>query len=479
MLSRIAIESARELAEILEQRNTVIRPYADTPVANLVEQSEPVEPISQTIVEAMEQLATVTVAPADGLLAESHDDSMGLAVQPVIDLVNRRLVLARTVINPMIDEYTDAITATVSDQLPLTPKIELVEKDAYYANPLILNIFEGYIAKSDNIVDGFKLGMDFDFRKYLMTGSRLVDEKIKGIIETYGEIFIEEELRPYFVEGKQFKILPPVVNRHFAKETAIQFLAHFILRNLYTFSDALPNEDSETQQELHLMKALGLTANNVRNYVNVTNDYLSRGRLFAEQGTEDKNTIYVYEPSYRNFKEQNGNDVSVFGAYLQNGYRNVTVDELIAKGDEYKLAHDTFVRRREGEISLARHQELIKAALKNIAVVINRIPADISEQLTGSPNNEAEFVKRANEYLSNPRLSVPDNIWSFASNVICQGLLPELELDKFFNTMEEYLKPGYGVQVLTPNEAAYYAILKEVVEYFMSQTSLDNISYKS
>lgn len=476
MLSRIAIESARELAELLERRKAVLRPYADTPVANLVEQSEPVEPIGETIVETMEQLATVTVSPVDGYLAESHDDSMGLAVQPVIDLINRRLKLARTVINPMIDAYADAITATVSEKLPLTPRIEVVENDAYFANPLILKVFEGYIADADSTVTGFKLGTDFDFRKHLMTGSRMVDEKIQGIIETYGEMEIEEALREYFVNGKTFAILPSLMNRNFTKETAIQFLAHFILRNLYTTGDILPNEVSEQQQELHLMKALGITANNIRNYVNVHAEYEKRGRLFTEPNNEDKNAIYVYEPNYRKFKEQNGNEISVFGAYLQDRRNFLTVDEVLANANVYHQAHDDFVRRRENEVSLARREELIKAALQNLSVIISRIPADISEQLTGQADNEAEFVKRGDTYLNNPRLIVPDNVWSFASNVVLQGLLPELELDKFFDSMEEYLKPGIGVKELTPNEAAYYAILKEVVDYFMSQTSLDSSS---
>lgn len=476
MLSRVAIESARELADILEQRRAVLVPYAETPVANLVEQSEPVEPIAETVVEAIEQLATVTVTPVEGYLAESHDDAMGIAVRPVIDLINRRLTLARTVINPMIDDYANAMTALISDKLPLTPKIELVEQDAYYANPLVLNIFEGYLSDSQAEVDGFKLSPETDFRLYLMTGSRLIDEKIKGILETYGEHEMFEALRAYFLEAKPFTIIPPSISRQYTREVAIQFLAHFVLRKLFTSNELLPNEASEQQQELHLMKALNITANNVHNYVKFHNDNNQRQPLFAEQNPEEKDTIYVYEPMYRQFKEQQGNDISVFGAYLQDGYRNVTLSDIVTNAQKYSQKHDIFVRRRETEIVSARREELIRAAKQSIGTVISRIPADISLQLTGKENNEAEFTIRGNTYLNNPRLIVPEDVWSFASNIICIGLLPELELDKFFDTMESYLKPGVGVQELTPNEAAYYAILKEVVNYFMSQTSLDNAS---
>lgn len=478
MLSRVAIESARELADILEQRHAVLRPYAETPVANLVEQSEPVEPIAETVVEAMEQLATVTVTPVEGYLAESHDDAMGIAVRPVIDLINRRLTLARTVINPMIDDYANAMTALISDKLPLTPKIELVEQDAYYANPMVLNIFEGYLSDSQATVDGFKLPLETDFRLYLMTGSRLIDEKIKGIIETYGEHEMFEALRDYFLEAKPFTIIPPSISRQYTREVAIQFLAHFVLRKLFTSNELLLNEVSEQQQELHLMKALNITANNVHNYVKFHNSNTQRQQLFAEQNPEEKNTIYVYEPIYNQFKEQQGNDISVFGAYLQDGYRNVTLSDIMTNAQKYSQQHDIFVRRRETEIVNARREELIRAAKQTIGTVINRIPADISLQLTGKENNEAEFTVRGNTYLNNPRLIVPEDVWSFASNVICIGLLPELELDKFFDTMESYLKPGVGVQELTPSEAAYYAILKEVVNYFMSQTSLDNASVR-
>lgn len=478
MLSRVAIESARELADILEQRHAVLRPYAETPVANLVEQSEPVEPIAETVVEAMEQLATVTVTPVEGYLAESHDDAMGIAVRPVIDLINRRLTLARTVINPMIDDYANAMTALISDKLPLTPKIELVEQDAYYANPMVLNIFEGYLSDSQATVDGFKLPLETDFRLYLMTGSRLIDEKIKGIIGTYGEHEMFEALRAYFLEAKPFTIIPPSISRQYTREVAIQFLTHFVLRKLFTSNELLPNEVSEQQQELHLMKALNITANNVHNYVKFHNSSTQRQQLFAEQNPEEKNTIYVYEPIYNQFKEQQGNDISVFGAYLQDGYRNVTLSDIMTNAQKYSQQHDVFVRRRETEIVNARREELIRAAKQTIGTVINRIPADISLQLTGKENNEAEFTVRGNTYLNNPRLIVPEDVWSFASNVICIGLLPELELDKFFDTMESYLKPGVGVQELTPNEAAYYAILKEVVNYFMSQTSLDNASVR-
>ena len=49
-----------------------------------------------------------------------------------------------------------------------------------------------------------------------------------------------------------------------------------------------------------------------------------------------------------------------------------------------------------------------------------------------------------------------------------------MELKPFFDTMEKYLRPVEGVAELDAKQAAYYAILNEIVTYFLSQTSMDH-----
>lgn len=478
MLSRISIESARALADVLDQQGRVLVPVEDTPVDALVEQTEPVEPIGSTVEEAMETLATVTVTAVPGLTAETHDDAMQDTVQPVIELINRRLCLARRVINPLINEYDRLMLADIQGLLPMTPKIEAVEYDTYYSTPSVQNLFNGYNVSSDETAAGFRIP-EFNYKDYIYTGSRTIDNKINEIIEQYGEGHVEQVLNEYFQNKREFIQLPIRMAKASTDEIAYQFLAHFVLRKLYNQGEVIPGEGLENEQNLHLMKALAITSTNIRNYVSTNNNWVEKGILFADPAEDSVNTIRVYAPSYNKYQEAQGNDVSVFGAYVSDKPYTVTYQQVLDRKDEYSDLHDKTVHRRNLELSVERNNKIRAAALRHLGEIILQIPEDVVLSLPfdrGENTLDAVqriLVQRGKDYIENPATPIGDDLWSYASDILCAGVLTELELKSFFDTMEKYLRPAEGVAELDAKEAAYYAVLNEVVTYFLSQTSMD------
>ena len=478
MLSRVAIEAARELAEVLERGQRTLRPVEETPVDNLVQHTEPVEPIEETVEEAMETLATVTVTAVPGLTAETHDDAMAEAVQPVVELVNRRLALARQVVNPLITEYDRLMLSEVQNEIPTSPSINVIPYDDYYSNTAVQNIFKGYNVAGDETTPGFKIE-NFNFRDYLTTGSRLVDEKIQAILAEVNQSFLSVALDGYFKQGESFTQKPIRLAKASTEEVAVQFIAHFILRKLYNSDVVIPNEGDEVHRNLHLMKALAITAKNVENYVASNNEWIEKGRLFAEPD-QDENVINVYGPSYQSYQENQGQDISVLGAYLSRPTTILSYQNVLDKKDEYNGIHDQTMLRRQTDLANSRNAVIRNAAIRHLGTIVSQIPDDVLLALEIERDSDdlealrSLLISRGKAYIEDPRTPIGEDLWSYASDIICGALLTEMELKSFFDTMEKYLRPVEGVAELDAKQAAYYAILNEIVTYFLSQTSMDH-----
>ncbi|MDO9923369.1 hypothetical protein Q7378_01065 [Glaesserella parasuis] len=64
MLTRLSLESARELSELLNNRGRVVVPTEETPLEQLVEVSEPISTVTpQDIASSIESLAESTYTP--------------------------------------------------------------------------------------------------------------------------------------------------------------------------------------------------------------------------------------------------------------------------------------------------------------------------------------------------------------------------------------------------------------------------------
>lgn len=476
MLTELILESAVVLAEELERRKAYLVPNVDTPVEELVAAAEPVtdkvpeEP--EAIVQSLEEM---TSSPVE-VTPETHDNILEGITTTVSGLLNRRLHLAKDVVNPLIAKYTDLISKYIEGYVPQTAEVTEVDFGEFYNHPLARNIFEGYGIKDLEPVQGFK-GIVLDetnnyYKGALKTGSGFIDKKLEEIINERGEDWYLDVVRKHFTNGQELVIVKPEVTNDYREEADKNLVIHMVARHLYDRNETL-NSEPVKEQELKLLRILGRTSQNINNLFKLQDDLTAKEVVVPVRASNEG--ITVYGPNYRKFLDKGGNN-SILAGYVKVKGPALGIEGLLEKKVSLESAYDQEVsgeirRLRLESIRLMRlgaTQELGKI-VKDIPVeVLNTIPELQAENI----NVEAALMQRGREYIQSTPVTSVEDIYSYASNIITLGLLPELELHMFYNTMDKYLKPSGNGVTLTPAQAAYYACLEEVTKYFLSQVSL-------
>ena len=258
----------------------------------------------------------------------------------------------------------------------------------------------------------------------------------------------------------------------YREEADKNLVIHMVARHLYDRNETL-NSEPVKEQELKLLRILGRTSQNINNLFKLQDDLTAKEVVVPVRASNEG--ITVYGPNYRKFLDKGGNN-SILAGYVKVKGPALGIEGLLEKKVSLESAYDQEVsgeirRLRLESIRLMRlgaTQELGKI-VKDIPVeVLNTIPELQAENI----NVEAALMQRGREYIQSTPVTSVEDIYSYASNIITLGLLPELELHMFYNTMDKYLKPSGNGVTLTPAQAAYYACLEEVTKYFLSQVSL-------
>ena len=191
-----------------------------------------------------------------------------------------------------------------------------------------------------------------------------------------------------------------------------------------------------------------------------------------------KESINVFAPMYRKFIEKGGNNMMLAGYVKTKGPR-LGIESIMLSKEEFENVHDKDVSQKVRQVRSETVRLVRLGALNALPEIVKLVPQEVINTIDGlqGPGIDAqsELYRRGQEYINNNNVDALNDIYSYASNVITLGLLPELELYRFYSTMEKFLKPAMGGLKLTPKQAAYYACLEEVIQYFLSQVSLSSV----
>lgn len=477
MLSKFALESARELAEVLEKRDEVIVPIQDTPVHELVTASAPVEQeLPKTIEESIENLEIMSTQPIP-LTGENHDQIQDNVAQETAALINRRIDLARNVINPLIAQYENIIREDIGDTAPVDPEVvEVNFDDDFYRNPSLNAVFSGYnIPVTERVVGfkGFGLGDgETHYTNRLKTGSKLIDGKINSIIQNRGDQWVENVVDTYFDKGEEVTVLNPEISEDYSEAVDRNFIIHMLARNYYNSDDIHGKYDSDEKYRLHLTQVLGRTAFNVRGLPESQNRWEQQDRIVASQ---EGLTMTVYGNTYRNFIQKGGNERALFGGFKKHRF-NVTSNIVLQNKTALENLHEDEIQERFNDAASSISIMIVESARKHLPLIAGKIPEEVLDTIPEiDPEAKLEtLLKRGYDYINRGREPSPDTLYQYVSGIITIGLLPELELNKFYQRMNHYLNSSNDNHSLTAKQAVYYVILEELSEYFLSQTSLDS-----
>lgn len=476
MLTELTLESATVLAEELERRKAYLVPNTDTPIEDLVVAAEPVEDKvpeePEAIVKSLEEM---TSSPVE-VTPETHDNILEGITTTVSGLLNRRLNLAKNVVNPLIARYTDLISKYIEGYVPESAEVTEVDFGEFYNHPLARNIFEGYGIKDIEPVQGFK-GIVLDetnnyHKGALKTGSGFIDKKLEEIINERGEDWYLDVVRKHFTNGEDLIIVKPEVTEDYREEADKNLVLHMVARHLYNRNETL-NSEPVKEQELKLLRILGRTSQNINNLFKLQDDLVNKEIVVPVKTSTE--SITVYGPNYRKFLEKGGNN-SILAGYVRTKGPNLGIESLIEQKASLESVYDKEVSSEIRRLRLESIRLMRLGATQELGKIVKEIPAEvlatIPELQDANASAEAILMQRGREYIQSTPVTSVEDIYTYASNIITLGLLPELELHMFYNTMDKYLKPSGNGVTLTPAQAAYYACLEEVTKYFLSQVSL-------
>lgn len=487
MLNRITLESARILAEELERRRIVVSPNPDTPLQELVEVGMPIngngdEAQLPTTLESSVESLEINTQLVEDTTAASHDTLSDNLSSNIADLMNRRLDLARNVINPLVRKYEDIIVRALVDCVPETPEVKELDFGDFYDHPIAKELFNGWgnqgVDKLNGMV-GIVFNKDNDFHKAaLNTGHDFLDRKLQSILEERGNDWYLDVANRYFNQGEELGLIKPELTEDYLEASDRNLLTHVLARYFYNRQESLNNQPV-TEYDLHLLKVLGRTAKNANGLLTYKAN-LERNDEIVPEIASESNTIIVYGPNYRSYLERGGNNTALMGYSRTNKVLNGA--QIIAASASLESIYD---REVDGEIRRLRSEklQLIKReAYRHLPEIIDEIPDTVVvaiPELTNTPGLTARQVllQRGNDFIDTPSAIDDSNIYQYAQNIICIGLLPELEVHLLFAKIEKYLAPAEGVSSLTPAQAVYYAVLEEIVQFFLSQTSLSDASH--
>lgn len=491
MLTKVSIESARELAELLRTRGEKLTVREDTPLEQLtMTTTDAVTPKDQLELPevAVESLHANSLT-LDETETVGHDVVNENVASRMAALANRRLHLLRNVILPVVSKHGDYVIEQLADMVPVTPKIHPIGVKALLSYPQFNQFFTGF--QDDNTESVISLGFTVDAnldeiirqREIAKTGIEEVDQCLNYILdcdEAHAIAYIQtlfdqsEPLTTLFVPRQAEEYPLYLSNIH------ANIVAFFVVKQLLDASERGNYTVSEETYRERLTSVLARLSTNINGAVQFFGELERQGVvvLGKKVNTHGHLTqVYVLDVNYEKYLAEGGNDaVVVGGAFVNMNELYVTLSSLQEHHDEYIQVNETKMneaiqRVRQDSLGIAKEK-----TRQVLYVLAGAIPEEVTNTIPALHVDGSDpvdvMVQRATDYLSYQAITDLNDIHTFVERVITAGMLHELELDKFIYKMSQYTKPQVGVPQLTPAQAAYYVVLDEMVEFMLSQTEV-------
>ena len=474
MLTKIALESARELADVLEKRRIQLEPIEGSPLDLLVRSSQPVLEVDkpQTVDQAVESLEVNSLS-VDETNLNNHDAVSENINAKIVGLIDRRLYLARSVINPIVKKYAEIVVNDLMGVVPQQPEVVPVDFGEFYDNPMAREIFKGFTYNDPGTLYGV-LGIELDdsnnyYLEALSTGSEFIDAKLTQIIQTRGIDWVKDIAVRYFNRGEEIPTIDPSLRPEYQEALDRNLIIHFYARYFFNKEYPLTKESPEIWR-LNLSKILGRTSNNIQGLW-VYRDDLDRRNTVHVQPSTEAHRVFIYKPTYDLFKMNGGSDTAIMG-YAKHHRGILSVEALLEKKDEVEELYDNAVNKEIRDVRASKINLIKRSCERHLPDLISELPTDAVNTIPALINQDLPKVLyfRGKEWINNPAVIDPDNVYQYVQDLICKGLLPELDLSSLYAGIEKYTRADYGTP-LTPAQAVYYVVLEEVVRFYLSQTA--------
>lgn len=446
------------------------------------------EPIAGTVLSA---LAEVTYPLLDGdcnNLAEKschknqlgvceHDVVMDKAVKAAADVVRGNLKIARNVVNPIVKTIYDQIVEKLEQhyQEKINPlSISLVEypaiwksetfiseikkyADAPVNNPKLERIFPQEILNKESLFELISTPnviLDREVQEYLgeISGSliRQVMDTLFLNVPKYGEDYpiylldflaihldFKSALVTYLLAKKFFDNIPDGVNMPLVSYQ--EYLSIVIEQAGRVICQMIDSRDySDKSGRL------------VLSYPLVSYKYLTN---------PDQAVISVNGSLYQNWLEKGGSPEVLFGAFMSQGIRMVSCDELLEKAESLKAEWNRHSALLDSQAESERFQRILSTLKSSVAKQI----VELNEEYVVI-QDKAVYQDRLLDCLEDVQPCDTTDLYSFVRKVVCEVLFAHTNAHQILCAID---RVGEKQPNLDPREAALIATIDVVSDWLV------------
>lgn len=476
-LSKEALLSSAPLVKKYDSLGYIVSPLENSPLALLCAATECVDYTvsgDATMTDGFEinvdsiSRNTNEPNPLSGISRQNLD--MSEIVRVVSESVNGQLLLAKTVVAPMVEDLVQRTAgeleaASRSNLLDLEIKIKRLPAPLHEQS-LVDEIFKAKDIPSEN----FTIGMEGPTQSseqvlaLLQTGSGSLDASIAEFVATSREGLLAEVWGMFFTITDEQTSGGTAVFDAFRLGDGVSFalIAHLIARKIWD----------------NPIEGFNASAANYERQVVAIRDQsaIYLGGVIERQERAEKNGILVVsfngkvvevnEKTYREWIADGGDNETIFGACMA-GKGFGTVSELREHAGDYARRWQHFL----GVNATTLENQRFSRAKEIVSLEFTALWRDITEDLLPIVDREAA-MNRFNEALCCTTMSETKDLYCWAMRLLTSSIFYKTDAFKILQGIHEARKRDPGLE---PNEAAALSAISYIGWWVATQLKVSRV----
>ena len=466
MISQNDVDAALPVATNLANRDRVVVPIGESPLATLVDACYTPQLHLSELPKTFDFLkAAVDQSQSKDVSGKvAHDELMEEATDLVASAISGIVTVSRTAANPVINDCIESVQKEI-DQLTVGQPlfdIQMQYLPPIYENSALITMVERY--RETPSVSRRPMGWlpadpsEEVLTKAVKTGVARLDAEVNTLTSDDDRSLLKEAWDTLRMDSVDRKYPPKLVD-------AIAFLMCRKLATDLTFLDAdLPIElGAAATQVAQIMAQKGRSI-----WVNIQKDerdlkvgsFVSRMPVSGSKSNE----IKVNGRAYKKWLSDGGTPEVLMGAAISNLDRYPTGSSLLANATMYQKRYQQGQQSKAMEDLANQHVSARNAIMRCMTRYINEEDA---------LENKAEFHQRLKKWVNTYGLTSNTDYTQYCRRMVCEVLYPNNPLIyRMLDAMAGYCKKDEDLPV---REAATLAVVDILTEWVAKQLIIEDV----
>lgn len=471
MIDKSSFEKAVGVADIFASKGLQVLPVAGTPLAHLVSQTNhygqlpPHSTSSDFLAEDSVSLAVVS----DN---DSHNSMFDDYVSTLAASVANQVNVARTVINPIIEDAVDQLMRITKNAAISEYAFEVVIKSlpAPLLNDSLLDEVQKNIKPSNlpprGLITLAATNLE-EITDYLMSGSDFFDNCVKEWLVSKGEAWVKEVWDNTFNDIKLTNVAsrPELLSYLNSEDSADKALLVYLVVRKLLIGEVPASVKVTLAQWLEIVRDyITISANVLEKEYIAHKDSQSAKKLVYKYNSREKKVI-VFDQAYLDYIDSGGKNEIIFGAILENKipyFQYVLQDNAEAfqkSWDRYSSINKEAVRLKTFNFFRETLENVLISQLSNLT--------DFEQEKATQNSNFVPFI--AGNYkaaLNKMNIESMSNIYHTVMKLICECRFPYSNAYTLLDTINDLTKENPEMDV---REAALVATIEVVCNHMTDQ----------